>query len=283
MPVDIFPDLSAPTVTVVTEASGMAPEEIEVLVTFPLESAVNGASGVRRLRSVSADGIAVIWVEFEWGTDIYRARQVVAERLQRVELPAQAERPELGPISSIMGEITFVALTADGEGGADPFELRRLAETDVRRALLAVPGVSQVVPIGGRARQLQITARPDDLLRHRISLDQLLEAAGEASRSPAAGFHVDGGQEYLVRGLGRASQPGEVARTVVSVAGGVPVRIEDVADVAWGPEPARGLAGYDTEPAVVLSVQKQPEANTLDLTAEIDRVLDDLQRSLPEG
>jgi hypothetical protein len=163
MPVDIFPDLSASTVTVVTEAPGMAPEEIEVLVTLPLESAVNGASGVRRLRSVSADGIVVIWVEFEWGTDIYLARQVVAERLQRVELPVQAERPELGPISSIMGEITFVALTSDRTSEAgDAFELRRLAETDVRRALLAIPGISQVVPIGGRARQLQVS-RTDSL------------------------------------------------------------------------------------------------------------------------
>jgi CzcA family heavy metal efflux pump len=280
MPVDIFPDLSAPTVTVVTEAPGMAPEEIEVLVTLPLESAVNGASGVRRLRSVSADGIVVIWVEFEWGTDIYLARQVVAERLQRVELPVQAERPELGPISSIMGEITFIALTSEA---TDPFELRRLAETDVRRALLAIPGISQVVPIGGRARQLQVTVRPADLLRHGLSLEAVLEAAEAASRSPAAGFHVDGGQEYLVRGLGRARGPEEVARTVVSMAGGTPVRIEDVADVGWGPEPARGMAGYGGRPAVVLSVQKQPEANTLELTERIDRVLADLQRSLPDG
>ncbi len=280
MPVDIFPDLSAPTVTVITEAPGMAPEEVEILVTFPLESAVNGATGVRRLRSISADGISVVWIEFEWGTDIYQARQVVAERLQRLELPAQADRPDLGPISSILGEITFIALTSET---VSPFELRRLAETDVRRSLLAIPGVSQVTAIGGSARQLQVTLRPDDLLRHRVSLDQVLAAAESASRSPAAGFHVDGGQEYLVRGLGRANEPREIGRTVVRVVEGSPVRIEDVADVAWGPEPARGTAGYDTEPAVVLSVQKQPAANTLELTEEIHRVLADLDRSLPDG
>jgi CzcA family heavy metal efflux pump len=280
MPVDIFPDLSAPTVTVVTEAGGMAPEEVEALVTFPIESAVNGATGIRRLRSVSADGISVIWVEFVWGTDIYQARQVVAERLQRVVLPAQAERPELGPISSIMGEITFLALTAEGVA---PMELRRLAETVVRRNLLAIPGVSQVVPIGGEVRELQITADPAALAQHGIALDELLAAAEKASRSPAAGFHVDGGQEYLVRGLGRARHPDEIASTVVRATGGTPVRIGDLATVGWGPEPARGTASYKTKPAVILSVQKQPGANTLELTRSIDRTLERLAGALPDG
>lgn len=280
MPVDIFPDLSAPTVTVVTEASGMAPEEIEVLVTFPIESAVNGATGIRRLRSVSADGISVIWVEFVWGTDIYQARQVVTERLQRVVLPGQAERPELGPISSIMGEITFIALTAEG---LSPMELRRLADTVVRRNLLAIPGVSQVVPIGGDVRQLQVTARPEALAQHGIGLDELIGATARASRSPAAGFHVEGGQEYLVRGLGRARHPDEVAATVVRVTAGAPIRIGDLATVAWGPEAARGTASYKTRPAVILSVQKQPGANTLELTHTIDRALERIATALPPG
>lgn len=280
MPVDIFPDLSAPTVTVVTEAAGMAPEEVETLVTFPIESAVNGATGIRRLRSVSADGISVIWVEFVWGTDIYQARQVVTERLQRVVLPSQAERPELGPISSIMGEITFIALTADGVA---PMELRLLAETVVRRNLLALPGVSQVVPIGGEVRQLQVTVFPEALAQHRVGLDEVIDAAAAVSLSPAAGFHVEGGQEYLVRGLGRARDPAEVASTVVRATGGTPIRVADVASVAWGPEPVRGTASYNTKAAVVLSVQKQPGANTLELTKRIDHTLERVAAALPAG
>ncbi len=279
-PLEIFPDLSAPTVTVITEATGLAPEEIELLVTFPVESAVNGSPGVRRLRSVSADGISVVWVEFEWGTDIYQARQVVTERLQRVDLPGQAERPELGPISSIMGEITFIAMTSET---VSQMELRRLAETVVRRNLLAISGISQVIPIGGEIRQLQVTVRPSALAEHGVPLAAVSEAVARASRSPAAGFHVEGGQEYLVRGLGRARGPEEVAAAVVRVTNGIPLRVSDLAEVAWGPEPARGTASYRGRPAVVLSVQKQPDANTLELTAAIDRVLERLQATLPAG
>jgi CzcA family heavy metal efflux pump len=278
LPVDIFPDLSAPTVTVITEAPGMAPEEIELLVTFPLESAVNGSSGVRRLRSVSADGISVMWVEFHWGTDIYQARQIVTERLQRVELPAQVERPALGPISSIMGEITFIAMTSDQ---VSPMELRRLAETVVQRNLLAIPGISQVTALGGEIRQLQVTVHPTRLVQHDVPLADVLQAVSRASRSPAAGFHVERGQEYLVRGLGRAQSPDEVAAAVVRVVGGVPLRVGDLAQVAWGPEPARGTASYRNQPAVILSVQKQPDANTLELTAAIDDALVRLQETLP--
>ena len=280
LPVDIFPDLSAPTVTVITEATGLAPEEVELLVTFPVESAVNGSPGVRRLRSVSADGISVTWVEFRWGTDVYQARQVVTERLQRVELPAQAERPELGPISSIMGEITFIALTSDT---VSALELRRLAETVVRRHLLALPGVSQVIPIGGDVRELQVTVYPAALAERRVALGEVVEAVASASRSPAAGFHVEAGQEYLVRGLGRARGPQDVAAAVVRVDGGVPLRVGDVAQVGWGAAPARGTASYRARPAVVLSVQKQPDANTLELTSAIDAALARLQAALPAG
>jgi CzcA family heavy metal efflux pump len=279
-PVEIFPDLSAPTVTIITEAPGMAPEEVEVLVTFPVESAVNGAPGVRRLRSVSADGISVIRVEFHWQTDIFQARQIVSERLGRVELPAQVERPELGPISSIMGEITFVAMTSST---VPPMELRRLADTVVRRNLLAISGISQVVPIGGETRQLQVTVRPAALVQHQLALSTVLEALRAASRSPAAGFHVEGGQEYLVRGLGRARSPEDIAATVVAVRDGVPVRIGQLADVTWGAEPARGTASYNHRPAVILSVQKQPDANTLELTRAIDQALQRIERTLPEG
>src|SRR5688572_20079573 len=196
MPVDVFPDLSAPTVTVITEAAGMAPEEVELLVTFPLESALNGAPGIRRLRSVSAAGITVIWVEFEWGEEIYRARQIVAERLQGVELPAGVERPQLGPISSIMGEITFIALTSDT---ASAMELRRVAETTVWRSLLAIPGISQAVPIGGDVRQYLVELDPAKLIQAQLSVGDVVQALESTSAVSAAGFHVDRSEEYLVR------------------------------------------------------------------------------------
>jgi CzcA family heavy metal efflux pump len=280
LPVDIFPDLSAPTVTVITEAKGMAPEEVELLVTFPVESALNGAPGVRRLRSVSGAGIGVVWVEFEWGEDVYRARQVVAERLQGVELPAGTDRPTLGPISSILGEITFIALTSDR---LSAMELRRVAETHVRRSLLALPGVSQVVPIGGDVREYLVELDPAAIVQAEISVDQVVEALEEASAVPAAGFHVDAGQEYLVRGLGRARTAAELASTVLRVQDAVPLRLAQVATVREAAEPARGTASYRARPAVILSVQKQPTANTLDLTRQIDRVLADLKKTLPPG
>ncbi len=280
LPVDIFPDLTAPTVTVITEAQGLAPEEIELLVTFPVESALNGASGVRRIRSVSGPGIAVVWVEFEWGEDIYLARQVVAERLQTVALPSGVERPTLGPISSIMGEITFIAFTSEDVA---PMELRRLAETVVRRSLLAVPGISQVVPIGGEVREYLVELDPAAVVQAGISVEEVVAALDASSAIPAAGFHVDAGQEYLVRGLGRARSTEDLATTVLRVQDRVPLRLGQIASVRLAPEPARGTASYRAQPAVILSVQKQPGANTLELTREIDGVLDDLQRTLPPG
>jgi CzcA family heavy metal efflux pump len=278
LPVDIFPDLTAPTVTVITEAKGLAPEELELLVTFPVESALNGASGVRRIRSVSGPGIAVVWVEFEWGEDLYLARQIVAERLQGVSLPSGVERPTLGPISSIMGEITFIALTSDKAGA---MELRRLAETVVRRSLLAVPGISQVVPIGGEVREYLVELDPAAVVQAGISVEQVVKALEAASAVPAAGFHVDGGQEYLVRGLGRARSTADLASTVLRVRDGIPLRLGQIASVELAPAPSRGTASYRAKPAVILSVQKQPGANTLALARETDRVLDDLQRTLP--
>lgn len=280
LPVDVFPDLSAPTVTVITEAKGMAPEEVELLVTFPVESSLNGAPGVRRLRSVSGAGIAVVWVEFDWGQDVYRARQVVAERLQGVVLPRGVERPALGPISSIMGEITFIALTPDR---LSPMELRRVAETQVRRSLLALPGVSQVVPIGGDVREYLVELDPAAVVQAGVSVEDVVRALEEASAVPAAGFHVDAGQEYLVRGLGRARSAADLAATVLRVRDTLPLKLGQLAQVREAPEPARGTAAYRARPAVVLSVQKQPGANTLTLTAEIDRVLADTRKTLPAG
>jgi CzcA family heavy metal efflux pump len=276
LPLDVFPDVSAPTVTVVTEAGGMAPEEVELLVTFPVESVLNGAPGVRRVRSVSAAGISVVWVELGWGEDVYRARQVVSERLQGAQLPASVDPPQLGPISSVMGEITFIALTSRT---VSPMELRRLSETVVRRTLLSVPGISQVVPIGGDVREYQVEADPLALAQRGITIDELVEALEQSSRSSAAGFHVDRGQEYLVRGLGRAQGAADLASTVVRA----PVTVGDVATVREGAEPKRGTSSYKTQPAVILSLQKQPDANTLELTREIDRLLAGLSKSLPEG
>ena len=282
MPVDVFPDLSAPTVTVITEGRGMPPEEIESLVTFPLESGLNGAPGVRRVRSVSAAGISVIWVEFAWGEDIYRARQVVAERVQAVRLPAQVDAPGLGPISSIMGEIAFVAVTSRSPE-VSPVQLRRLAEGVIRRALLAIPGVSQVVPIGGDRREYQIEVDPSALAQHGIGLDDVADVLASVSGSPAAGFYVDQGEEYLVRGVGRARGAADLAQAVLRTSHGNPLKVSDVAAVLAGDEPKRGTASYRGEPAVILSVQKQPEANTLELTRHMDRVLAELATTLPDG
>jgi CzcA family heavy metal efflux pump len=280
LPVDVFPDLTAPTVTVITEAKGMAPEEVELLVAFPIESSLNGSPGVRRIRSVSGPGIAVIWVEFDWGEDIYRARQIVAERLQGVDLPRGVDRPSIGPISSIMGEVTFIALTSDT---VSAMELRRLAEAVVRRSLLALPGISQVVPIGGDVREYRIELDPAAIVQAGVTVDDVVQALAQSSATPAAGFHVEGGQEYLVRGLGRARSAADLAGTVIRVNEGVPLRLEQIARVLEAPEPPRGTASYRAKPAVILSVQKQPGANTLDLTVEIDRVLDGLARTLPES
>jgi len=281
VPVDVFPDLSAPTVTVLTEGPGMAPEEIELLVTFPLESALNGAPGIRRVRSVSAAGISVIWGEFEWGEDIYRARQVVAERIQKVSLPSQVSAPELGPISSIMGEITFVALTSEGE--IDGMELRRLAETVVRRTLLAIPGISQVSAIGGDLREYQVQADVSALVQHGVSIGEIADVLDEVTRNPAAGFHVDQGQEYLVRGLARAVDATDLESAVVKVVDGVPLTVGDLATVIVGAEPKRGIASYNAKPAVILSVQKQPGANTLELMERVNAVLTEVERALPDG
>jgi len=279
-PVDVLPDLTAPSVTVLTEAPGFAPEEVELLVTFPLESVLNGAPGVRRLRSVSGAGVSVIWVEFNWGQDVYLARQIVSERLQEVELPEGVTRPRLGPVSSIMGEITFLALTSE----TLPAErLRRIAETDVRRALLAIPGIAQVVPIGGDLRQYQILLEPPAMARHGVGVLDVVRALEETSASTAAGFHIDESQEYLVRGLGRARTAEDLAATVVSLPQGVPVTVGMLGEVKAGVEPVRGTASYSGRPAVILSVQKQPGANTLELTAAIDSVMSEMEENLPAG
>ena len=282
MPVDVFPDLTAPTVTILTEGRGMAPEEMETLVTFPIEAALNGASSVRRVRSATAVGIAVVWVEFDWGADIFRARQVVTEKLTLVaeSLPPQVERPVLAPISSIMGEILFFAITSDQD---DPLALRTVADTLVRRRLLAVAGVSQVTPIGGDERQFQVIASPDRLRANDISVTELLDGARGASQNTSAGIYTDGPQEYVLQTIGRVRTPAEIGDSVVAVRGDRPVLIRDVADVREGGALKRGEGSRNGIPAVIVGVQKQPDANTVELTARLDRELDALQTELPAG
>jgi CzcA family heavy metal efflux pump len=282
MPVDVFPDLTAPTVTILTEGHGMAPEEMETLVTFPIEAAINGASGVRRVRSATAVGIAVVWVEFDWGTDIFRARQIVAEKMTLVSgtLPPQVERPILAPISSIMGEILFFAISSATD---DPLTLRTVADTVVRRRLLAVAGVSQVTPIGGAERQFQVVAHPDQLRANNVALNELLEAVRGASQNTSAGIYVEGPQEYVLQTIGRVRTPQEIGDSVVALRGARSVLIRDIADVREGPALKRGEGSRNGKPAVIVGVQKQPGANTIELTARLDRELDRLQQELPAG
>jgi CzcA family heavy metal efflux pump len=282
MPVDVFPDLTAPTVTILTEGRGMAPEEMETLVTFPIEAAINGASGLRRVRSATAIGISVVWAEFDWGTDIFLARQIVAEKLALVSgsLPPQVERPILAPISSIMGEILFFAISSDTD---DPLTVRTVADTVVRRRLLAVPGVSQVTAIGGAERQFQVIAHPDRLRANNVAVNELLEAVRAASRNTSAGIYTEGPQEYVLETVGRARTPEEIADTVVALRGERPVLVRDVADVREGAALKRGEGSRNGKPAVIVGVLKQPGANTVELTARLDRELDALQQELPRG
>jgi CzcA family heavy metal efflux pump len=282
MPVDIFPDLTAPAVTVVGEAHGMSPLEVEQLVSFPLESAVNGAPGVRRVRSVSAVGLSVLTVEFEWGTDILRARQVVAERLQaaRGALPAELPAPQLAPAASIMGEIMFAALVSETHAGA---ALKSTADWTVRRRLLAVPGVAEVITIGGDERQYQVTLNPERLAAHKVGVDQVLRALRATSHNIPAGYYFEGGQEYLIQGIGRVRGAADIAHTAVALRGGQPVLVRDLGEVAVGNAIVRGTASHNARPAVVLAIQKQPGANTLDLTRRLDEAFAALEGELPPG
>jgi len=282
MPLDVLPDLTAPTVTVLVEAPGMVPPEMEALVTFPIESAINGAPGVRRVRSATAVGVAIIWVEFDWGQDIYRARQTVNEKLSLVSasLPPGVEPPFLAPISSIMGEILFITLESDRHS---PMELRTVAETVLRRRILAVPGVAQVVPTGGEQKQYQVLVSPQLLREYGLSLGEVETALRQGSQNSSAGFRVSGGQEYLIQGVGRAASEADIAAIVVKSRAGRPIFIRDVAEVRIGPALKRGEGSHNGSPAVVLGIQKQPGANTLELTRALDATLDEIQAGLPAG
>ena len=243
MPVDVLPDLTAPTVTILAEAGGMAPTELESFVTFPVEASLNGASGVRRVRSATAVGVAIIWTEFEWGEDIYRARQTVTEKLNLVRgsLPPEV-RVALAPISSIMGEILFVTLESERHG---LLELRTTADTVIRRRLLAVSGVSQVTPTGGAQKQYQVLVSPAKLKNYDLTVGQVEEALRQGNRNTSAGFRVAGGQEYLIQGIGRVSRTEDIADTVVASRGATPVLVRDVAEVRIGEALKRGEGSHN--------------------------------------
>ncbi len=281
-PLDVLPDLSAPTVTILVEGHGMVPTEMESLVTFPIEAALNGAPGVRRVRSATAVGLAVVWVEFDWGQEIQRARQIVTEKLSLAtsRLPPEAEQPFLAPVSSIMGEIMFVALESDQHS---PLDLRTVADTVLRRRLLSVPGVSQVIATGGGEKQYQVLVSPVELREYNLTLAQVENALRQANRNSSAGFRVAGGQEYLIQGVGRVSNEDEIGQIVIVARGTHPILIRNVARVQVGEALKRGTGSHKGKPAVILGIQKQPGANTLELTRLLDTTLDDIQRTLPAG
>ena len=281
MEVDVFPDLNAPTVVVMTEAKGMAPEEVERLVTFPVETAVNGATDVRRVRSSSTTGFSVVWVEFDWGTDIYRARQIVSEKLAVVgeSLPATAGNPTLGPQSSILGEVMILGLTADSTSMQD---LRTLADWTIRPRLLSMGGVAQVTVLGGDIKEYQILLSPDKMRHYGVGLDEVMAAANEMNTNATGGILYEYGNEYIIRGILSTDRVGELGKTVVKRVGNVPVTLGDIAEIKVGAKaPKLGTASHRAEDAVLMTVTKQPATSTLDLTEKLDAAVADLQPSLP--
>ncbi|WP_194725169.1 efflux RND transporter permease subunit [Noviherbaspirillum malthae] len=282
-PVDVFPDLNKPLVTVLTEAGGMAPEEVEQLVSFPIETSLNGMPGVTRVRSVSGVGLSIVYAEFDWGTDIYRNRQLVSERLTLVkeQLPGNIT-PIMGPVSSIMGEIMLIALPID-VSKANPMQAREYADFVLRPRLLSIPGVSQVIPIGGEVRQLRVEPDTARMAQFNVTLDQVEASVKGFAANTSGGFIDLNSREYLIRNLGRTNRLDDVKGLAVAYRGGAPVLLEQVASVRYAPAFKRGDAGMNGKPAVIVSVQKQPAADTVKLTREIENALGELKQGLPAG
>ncbi len=282
IPVDVFPDLNRPTVTLLTEAEGLAPQEVEQLVTYPIETAMNGMPGVIRVRSVSGVGLSVVYVEFDWVTDIYRARQLVSERLAMIrETLPRGINPQLGPVSSIMGEIMLVALTSDGR--ASPMEVREIADFIIRPQLLALSGVSQVIPIGGEVRQYRVTPNVATMQALDVAHEQIEQAVARFGTNTGGGFVDQSGREYLIRNVGLTRRLEDLANTVVLYRNNQPILLKQVAAVEFAPRVKRGDAGYQGEPAVIVGVQKQPNADTVALTRRIEAALGEIQKTLPPG
>lgn len=285
MPLDVFPELNVPTITILTEAPGYAAEEVENAVTFPIETTLNGLPGLRRLRSSSTIGLSIVWAEFDFGADIYRNRQLIAERLAQVQgvLPENIHPPEMTPVTSVSGEIMLVGLTT-AAGEVSPLELRRLAEFDLRPRLLSVAGVAQVIALGGELPEYQIEVQPEALRRFDLTLADV-EAATMAAHAPIGGGYLPdvGGRELPIRPLTRAQNLDEIAGTMVGQWRGAPILLAQVAELRLGGAPRRGTGSADGQPAVILTVQKNPGTNTLALTRQIDQVLDAFARTLPKG
>ncbi|MDO4755654.1 MAG: efflux RND transporter permease subunit, partial [Parabacteroides sp.] len=286
--VDVFPDLNAPTVVVMTEANGMAPEEVERLVTFPIETVVNGATGVRRVRSSSTTGFSIVWVEFDWDTDIYLARQIVSEKLAIVSetLPDYVGKPTLGPQSSILGEMMIIGLTIDeskqGEVATSPMDLRTIADWTFRPRLLSTGGVAQVAVIGGDIKEYQILLDPARMRHYGITLDEVLAVTRNMNRNANGGVLYEYGNEYILRGILSSTVAEEIGKGVVKTIAGSPVLLEQIATIQIGSKiPKLGMASERTKPAVLITVTKQPNTSTNDLTAKLDHIVADLQKNLP--
>lgn len=283
LPVDVFPDLNRPTVNIMTEAPGMAPEEVETLVTLPLETVLNGLPGVERVRSSSGIGLSVVYVEFAWGTDIYRNRQLVSEKisLAKEKLP-QNISPVMGPIASIMGEIQLIGLSSE-TGEVSPIELRTLADWVIRPRLLSIPGIAQVIAIGGGVRQYQILLSAEKLQKLQLPLEEVQRTLSHLSQNTTGGFVDLGKQEYLIRNIGTVRSLEEIENTVVGLHFGRPVLVKEIAEVKIGPQIKRGDASVNAAPAVILSVQKQPGASTVELTKKVEQALNEIAQSFPKG
>jgi HME family heavy-metal exporter len=283
MPVDVFPDLNRPTVTLMTEAGGMAPEEVEQLITFPLETAMNGMPGVTAVRSVSSVGLSFVYVQFDWGMDIYRARQMVSERLSLVrEQMPEGIAPSMGPISSVMGEIMLIAIPIDPQK-ISPMATREYADFVLRPRLLTIPGIAQVIPIGGEVRQYQVQPDTARMAGLGITVEQIETALRGFAANTSGGFLELNAREYLIRNIGRTSRLEDLQRLPLAARNGQSILLRQVADVSFAPAIKRGDAGYNGKPAVILGVQKQPDADTVKLTRQIEGALAEMRKSLPPG
>lgn len=278
LPVDVLPDLNRPRVTIFLEAGGMAPEEVETQANLPVETALNGAPGVEVVRSVASPGLGMVFVEFDWNTDIYRARQLTAEKLQTVQMP-EGITPQLGPISSIMGQIMMVAITSDT---TSPMDLRTIADFTLRRRLMSVKGVSQVIPIGGERMQYQVLISPDKLRQFGVSIDEVDKALQLTNQNSTGGFVNNQGSEVLIRNIARTTDINEIANTVIRSSDGVVLTLSQVADVKLGGGIKRGDGSFNAKPAVILSIEKQPTASTITVTDNILTAIEEIQSTLPK-
>ena len=280
LPIDVFPDISKPTVTIMTESHGMAPEEVEMRVTFPIESYLNGLPGVERIRSQSGIGLSAIYVEFDWGTDIYRNRQLVQEKLNlaKEHLPKDIT-PIMGTIGSLMGKIQQISVTTESDK-LSPMELRSVAEWVLRPRLMTIPGVSQVISIGGGLKQYQILISAEKINRFQISIEQIDKELSQISQNTTGGFLEKEGQEFLVRNIGIVNDVDDIKKTLVGLHFGRPVLVSDIAEVTEAPRLKRGDGSFNGKPSVVMTIQKQPGADTVTITKAIDKAIEEL-RSAP--